>query len=366
MNNQFDISKQTNYLERKMFLDEAGPVSLQRFDKVKYQKLQQYEKIARGYFWVPEEIDITKDRQDMKNASVPVKHMFTSNILRQTVLDSLQGKAPLQIFGPVCSLPELEVLLSTWGFFESAIHSNSYSHIIRGAYTNPAEVFDKVHEIEEIVGMANEIGKYYNALDDMNCKVSAGIPVDRYEHKKAIWMALHASYALEAIRFMVSFATSFCMMENKIFIGNGTIIGLILQDELLHTEWSAWILNQVCKEDADFLKIQSETKEEVYQLYENVIREEKEWANYLCSEGAIIGLNTKTLHSFVDWTANEKLKDIGIKYRGESPKSHPIPWFLKHVNLDTKQTALQELESTSYIISALDTNIKFDDLPTLD
>ena len=366
MTNQYDISHETNYLERTMFLDPAGPVTLQRFEKVKYPKIQQYEKVARGFFWVPEEIDITRDRQDMKHASAPVRHMFTSNILRQTVLDSLQGKAPLQIFGPVASIPELESLLSVWGFFETNIHSNSYSHIIRGAYANPSEIFDQAHHIDEIVQMAASIGHYYNDLDEYNRRAAdPSQTVDRYQHKKAIWMALHASYALEAIRFMVSFATSFAMMENKLFIGNGTIIELILQDEILHTEWTAYLLNQVCKEDPDFEKLRLECQEEVYQLYEKVIQEEKDWATFLCKEGAIIGLNTKILNSFVDWTAAERLKNIGIKYRGESPKSHPIPWFLKHVNIDSKQTALQELESTTYVIGVMEGEINHDELPDL-
>ena len=363
--NQFDISKETDYLKRDMFLDPRGPVTMQRFDKVKYPKIQQYEKIARGFFWIPEEIDITKDRQDMKNADPVMRHMFTSNILRQTTLDSLQGKAPAQVFGPVVSVPELEALLYSWSFFETNIHSNSYSHIIRGAYTNPSEIFDQAHSIQEIVNMAASIGRHYNHLYEMNCRMEAGEEIDRYAHKVAIWFALHASYALEAIRFMVSFATSFLMMERKVFIGNGTIISLILQDEMLHTEWTAYLINQVVKDDPDFARIADEYKDEVYSLYEEVIREEKEWASYLCKMGPMVGFNEKIAGSFVDWTAREKLSDIGIKYKAESPKTHPIPWFLKHVNLDTKQTALQELESTSYVKGAMSSDISFDDLPDL-
>ena len=362
---QFDISKETNYLDRKMWLDEAGGVTMQRFDKVKYPKIQNYEKLQRGYFWVPEEIDVTKDKQDMKVASPAGKHAFTSNLLRQTTLDSLQGKAPLQIFGPCASLPELESLLSIWGMFETNLHSNSYSHIIRGVYNNPSDIFDQAHHIQEIVDMAASIGHYYDTLDEFNRRKASGEHTNIMEHKKAIWMAMHASYALEAIRFMVSFATSFAMMENKLFIGNGTIIGLILQDEILHKEWTAYILNQMVKEDPDFAHLKEECAEEVYQLYAKVIAEEKSWAEYLFKEGAIIGLNVKILQQFVDWMAKEALAEVGIRYREEAPKSHPIPWFLKHVKQETKQTALQELESTDYVIGIMDTNINHDELPDL-
>jgi ribonucleoside-diphosphate reductase beta chain len=349
-----------------MFLDDAGPVTLQRFDEVKYPRIQKYEELARSFFWNPKEIDLTKDKQDMKSASDAIKHMFTSNLLRQTTLDSLQGKTPSLVFGPVVSLPELEALMYNWSFFETNIHSNSYSYIIRNLYPNPAEIFDTIHEVKEIVDMAAAIGKYYDALHEMNTAKAQGTFVHPYEHKRAIWLALHASYALEAIRFMVSFATSLAMMENRIFIGNGNIITLILQDEMLHTEWTAYLINTVVKDDPDFAKLREECVHEVYGIYTSVIEEEKAWADYLCKEGVVIGLNARILHSFVDYTADDKLADIGIKYKNEStPKSHPIPWFLKHVNLDTKQTALQESESTSYVIAAMSDEIDHDELPDL-
>lgn len=363
--NQYDLSKPVNYLSRKMFLDPAGPVTLQRFEEVKYPKIQEFEELQQSYFWRPEEIDLTKDKADMKEASEAIVHMFTSNLLRQTALDSEQGKTPAQIFGPCVSLPELEALMYAWTFFESNIHSKSYSHIIRNIYNVPKKVFETIHDVHPIVDMAASIGHYYNKVHAFNCQADLGMPVDVYEHKKAIWLAMHASYALEALRFMVSFATSLAMMENRLFIGNGNIICLILQDELLHTQWTAYILKQMVKDDPDFKKIKEETVEEVYSIYEEVIREEKDWARYLCSKGVVIGLNERILCSFVDWTAYEKLADIGIKYRGERPKSHPIPWFLKHQNIDSKQTALQESESVSYVLNAMTDNIDFSELPDI-
>jgi ribonucleoside-diphosphate reductase beta chain len=189
--------------------------------------------------------------------------------------------------------------------------------------------------------------------------------VSEESHIKAIWMALHASYALEAFRFMVSFATSLAMVENKIFIGNGNIISLILQDELLHKGWTAYIINQVIKEDSRFAAIKQECEAEVYQLYVDVIREEKAWADYLFNKGPVIGLNAAVLKDFVDYTAVSALKEIGIKYQSSAPKSTPIPWFNKHVDTSKKQTALQENESTNYVIGVMSDSIDYDQLPNL-
>jgi ribonucleoside-diphosphate reductase beta chain len=362
---QYDFTKQTNYLKRKMFLDPAGPVTVQRFEEVKYPKLQKYEELARGFFWVPEEISLTKDKIDHKEASEAVKHIFTSNLLRQTALDSIQGRAPFQVFGPVCSIPELEALTLTWSFFETSIHSKSYSHIIRNVYGVPKDEFNKIHETKEIVGMAASIGRHYESLHQLNSRKEIGEKVDEYEHKKAIWMALNASYALEAFRFMVSFATSLAMVENKIYIGNGNIISLILQDELLHTEWTAWLINNVGKDDSDFEKIEVDCAVEVYQMYMEVIQEEKDWADYLFKLGPVIGLNATILKDFVDFTAFSRLKDIGVKYLADHPKMSPIPWFNKHVNIGKKQSALQETESTNYVIGVMSDTVLHEELPEL-
>jgi ribonucleoside-diphosphate reductase beta chain len=366
---QYNLTTKTDYLNRKMFLDPEGPVTIQRFEEVKYKKIADYDATARGFFWQPEEISLTKDSNDFKDASDAVKHIFTSNLLRQTALDSLQGRGPTQVFTPVCSLTEVEALMYNWGFFETNIHSKSYSHIIRNIYNVPKDVFNTIHDTQEIVDMASSVGKYYDDLHRLNCLKEIADPtketVLESAHLKAIWMALNASYALEAFRFMVSFATSLAMVENKIFIGNGNIISLILQDELLHKGWTAYLINQVVKEDPRFVKAKQECEAEVYAMYVDVIREEKAWADYLFKMGPVIGLNANILKDFVDYTAVNALKEIGIKYQSPAPKSTPIPWFNKHSDTSKKQSALQETESTNYVIGIMSESLDYDDLPNI-
>ena len=366
---QYNLTTKTDYLSRKMFLDPAGPVTIQRFEEVKYNKIANFETTARGFFWVPEEVSLTKDASDFKDASEAVRHIFTSNLLRQTALDSLQGRGPAQVFTPCVSLPEVEALMYNWSFFETNIHSRSYSHIIRNIYNVPKEVFDSIHDTEEIISMASSVGKYYDDLHKLNCIKEISNDevgyVSEKDHVKAIWMALNASYALEAFRFMVSFATSLAMVENKIFIGNGNIISLILQDELLHKGWTAFLINQVVKEDARFAQAKIECEAEVYQLYMDVIREEKDWAKYLFKKGPVIGLNANILCDFVDYTAAGALKDIGVKYQAHAPKTTPIPWFNKHSDTSKKQTALQENESTNYVIGVMSDSLDYDALPAI-
>jgi ribonucleoside-diphosphate reductase beta chain len=252
-----------------------------------------------------------------------------------------------------------------WSFFETNIHSRSYSHIIRNIYNVPKDVFNSIHDTEEIVRMAASVGEYYDNLHIIYCRKEVGVATPEYAHIKAIWLALHASYALEAFRFMVSFATSLAMVENRIFIGNGNIISLILQDELLHKGWTAFLINQVIKEDPRFAEVKADCEEEVYEIYRDVILEEKAWATYLFKKGPVIGLNANILMDFVDYTAVDALKQIGIKYRGLAPRTTPIPWFNKHTDISKKQSALQETESTNYVIGVMSDDLDYNQLPSL-
>lgn len=352
------------YSKRNMFLDVAGPVTTQRYDDYAYPKIAKFDETQRGAFWVPEEITLTKDKIDFKEASKAVRHIFTSNLLRQTTLDSIQGRAPAQIFTPVVSIPELESLVTTWTWFEQ-IHSRAYSHIIRNVYNVPKDEFNRIHDNSEILGMVSSIGKYYDDLHLVNCRAALDSgSVSEHDHIKAIWLALIASYGLEAIRFTVSFATSLGMVENKIFIGNGNEIALILSDEMLHVDWAAYIINTVMKDDERFAQVARETKKECVDMLLSVVDEEKKWAKYLFKEGAVIGLNEKTMVSFVDWTAQHRLKDIGLKFDA-GVKSTPIPWFNKHLNTNKKQTALQENESVAYVIHSMTNSIDYSDLPSI-
>lgn len=361
----YDYSKVTDYTERQMFLDPAGGVTVQRFEEVAYPRIQKFEKLARGFFWVPEEITLTKDKADFKNASETIKFIFTQTILRQTALDSLQGRAPGQVFAPVCSVPELEALVTNWSFFETNIHSNSYSHIIRNVYNVPKEQFDSMHDIKPIIAMAAGVGRYYEKLYHLNCRKELGLKVDEQDHIDAIWLALNASLALECIRFLASFAVSLAWVEQGIFMGNGNIIGLILQDELLHTDWTTYLIKQVVKDDPRFVSAKERLVDEVYAMYLEVIQEEKDWAKHLFQHGPVVGLNTEILNNFIDYQATIRLGNIGVKYLENPIKNTPLPWFEKHVNVSKKQVALQEQESTAYVIGVMSGDINYDELPEL-
>ena len=310
-------------------------VNIARYDKQRYPTFEKLTDKQLSFFWRPEEIDLSRDGKDFKGLNEHEQHIFTSNLKRQILLDSVQGRAPSMAFLPICSLPELETWIQTWAFFET-IHSRSYTHIIRNVYSDPSKVFDEMLDIQEIADCAGDISMYYDMLIDNNY-VSRLTPVLRdaysgytqYDHKKALWLCLNAVNALEGVRFYVSFACSWAFAEVKKMEGNAKIIKLIARDENVHLASTQQLLKILPKEDPDFQRIQEETREDCIQMFYSVVEQEKQWAHYLFKNGSMIGLNEELLCQYVDHIAAKRMGAIGLNGK---PGANPLPWTMKWIS----------------------------------
>ena len=328
-------------MEKNMFLDEA--VDIQRYDELKYPQLDKITEKQLGFFWRPEEVDISKDKKDFDSLTEHEKHIFTSNLKRQIVLDSVQGRAPNLAFLPIASLPEVENWIECWSFFET-IHSRSYTHIIRNIYPSPGVVFDGILNVKEINSCAESIGRYYDDLTTCN----AG-PTNKMDHKRAIWMAMMSANALEGVRFYVSFACSWAFAELKKMEGNAKIIKFIARDENTHLAATTTMLKLLVKEDKDFANIAKEMENASIKLYVDVIEQEKAWAQYLFKDGSMIGLNARLLSDYIEWIGCKRMRAIGLHCPYTVTQMNPLPWTEKWIGGGNVQVAPQETEITSYV-----------------
>ena len=343
----FDSNNKKDHMEVRAFFDDAPTVA--RYDKQKYPFLEKLTDKQLGFFWRPEEVDIFKDSKDFKSLTEHEQHIFTSNLKRQILLDSVQGRAPTAAFGPIVSLPELENWVITWAFSET-IHSRSYTHIIRNIYSSPSEVFDGITDIPEILDCADDISEYYDKLIELNDDKNP--EYGSYEHKKALWLTLMSVNILEGVRFYVSFACSWAFAELKKMEGNAKIIKFIARDENLHLAGTQQLLKALPKDDPDFAKIAKETEEESIKLFVAAADQEKSWAKYLFKDGSMIGLNERLLGDYIEWIANKRMTAVGLPspYKGGS---NPLPWTQKWISGAEVQVAPQETEITSYVVGGV-------------
>ena len=355
----FNIIKNRDHTTSLAFLDPDGPVGIQRYETLKYKQFDKLTDKQLGFFWRPEEVDVLRDAKDFKDLTHNEQHIFTSNLKRQILLDSVQGRSPSLAFLPLVSIPELETWIATWTFNET-VHSRSYTHIIRNVFTNPSAVFDELLNIDEIVKCAKDISRYYDELIESSTAyqyLGVGrhtvngkeIIVDLYEIKKKLWLCLNSVNALEGVRFYVSFACSWAFAELKKMEGNAKIIKLICRDENVHLASTQTLLKLLPTDDPDFAQIKEECQAEVVKMFNNVVQQEKDWAHYLFNNGSMIGLNEQLLNEYVDWIANKRMTALGIQNTHKTV-SNPLPWTAKWIAGSDVQVAPQETEISSYIV----------------
>lgn len=338
-----------------MFFD--GSAEIARYDVLKYPQLDKITDRQLGFFWRPEEVDILRDAKDFDDLSESERHIFTSNLKRQIVLDTVQGRAPNLAFLPIVSLPELETWIETWSFYET-IHSRSYTHIIRNVYPDPSVVFDDILSIKPIVECANEISKHYDRLIEFNNLENK--KYGSYEHKKALWLCLNAVNALEGIRFYVSFACSWAFAELKKMEGNAKIIRFIARDENVHLASTQTIIKKLPEDDKDFAKIKKECEQDVLLMFEEVIQQEKDWADYLFKDGSMIGLNAELLRQYVEWIGHKRIMALGLKSPYHPGATNPLPWTQKWISGGSVQVAPQETEISSYVVGGVKKDVDGD------
>jgi ribonucleoside-diphosphate reductase beta chain len=346
----FKINNNTSK-DRNMFFD--GQVDIARYDDVKYPQFDKLTDKQLGFFWRPEEVDILRDAKDFKDLTESEKHIFTANLKRQILLDSIQGRGPNLALLPIVSLPEIETWIETWTFSET-IHSRSYTHIIRNIFPDPSVVFDGILDIEQITDCADSISQHYDHLMDMNAMsvTTKDRGFGSYKHKRALWMCLNAINALEGIRFYVSFACSWAFAELKKMEGNAKIIKLIARDENIHLASTISMLKLLPAEDKDFAKLQVECADEVLEMFEEVVVQEMEWADYLFKDGSMIGLNANVLKDYVQWIASKRCQAIRLPHTFKGG-TNPLPWTQSWITGSSVQVAPQETEISSYIVGGV-------------
>ncbi len=353
-----------DFTNQPMFF--GAPQGIQRYDKFKYPDFEALTKKQISFFWTPESKDLQKDRLDYQKLSSEQKHIFTTNLKYQTMLDSVQGRAPGLAFRPYCSLPELESCMLWWETFEN-IHSRSYTHIIKNVYPNPSEIFDTIVVDENIQQRSKSVTEAYDDfinsaqqygssnLWKFNLEGVESAQTELYELKRKLYRAVMNVNILEGIRFYVSFACSFAFGELKVMEGSAKIIELIARDEGLHLALTQKILKKWKQGDDPIMaQIAAEEEQYSYHLFDRAVNEEKSWANYLFKDGSMIGLNEKILQDYTEWNANTRQRAIGLKPQySHAPKNNPLTWMDGWLTSNALQEAPMETEKSSYLIGAI-------------
>ncbi|UPW42334.1 hypothetical protein EBPHNEJP_00036 [Salmonella phage CF-SP2] len=346
-------------------------LGIARYDIQRHKVFEELCEKQLSFFWRPEEVNLMMDAAQFNKLPQFQQNIFTNNLKYQSLLDSIQGRAPSAALQALISDPSLDTWVATWTFSET-IHSRSYTHIMRNLYTDPSKVFDEILLDDAIMKRAESIGRYYddvlvktrhweNAKNRCFNQDNIEIKEAKRDLMKSLYLCLHVINALEAIRFYVSFACTFNFHKNmEIMEGNAKIMKFIARDEQLHLKGTQYIIRQLQlgTDGVEWVKIAQECEQEAVDIFMEVNRQEKEWAAHLFKDGGLPGLNVKILHDFVDYLTVSRMRSCGLPCPiVDAPTRHPIPWIREYLNSDAVQSAPQEVEISSYLVAQIDNDV---------
>lgn len=368
-------------LKEPMFF--GSGLGIARYDIQRHKVFEDLTEKQLSFFWRPEEVNLMMDAAQFNKLPQYQQDIFTNNLKYQSLLDSIQGRAPSAVLMSLISDPSLDTWVATWTFSET-IHSRSYTHIMRNLYTDPSKVFDEIVLDKAIMKRAESIGRYYddvlkktreweNAKEfvelakespDADFRLNRAIKQEAEAKRalmKSLYLCLHVINALEAIRFYVSFACTFNFHKNmEIMEGNAKIMKFIARDEQLHLKGTQYIIRQLqLGTDGDeWVKIAQECEQEAVDIFMEVNRQEKDWAVHLFKDGDVPGLNTNSMWSFIDYLTVSRMKQCGLPCPiTDAPVKHPYPWIREYLNSDNVQSAPQEVELSSYLVAQIDNDV---------
>lgn len=380
MSTVFNTQK-VDVLNEPMFF--GSGLGLARYDIQRHKVFEELIEKQLSFFWRPEEVNLMLDSAQFNKLPQFQQDIFTNNLKYQSLLDSIQGRAPSAVLMALISDPSLDTWVATWTFSET-IHSRSYTHIMRNLYTDPSKVFDEIVLDEAIMKRAESIGKYYddvlvktreweNAKEIFKCFSENEYDLDAYSNSlmhmeeckhdlmKSLYLCLHVINALEAIRFYVSFACTFNFHKNmEIMEGNAKIMKFIARDEQLHLKGTQYIIRQLQSgtDGDEWVQIAKECEQEAVDIFMEVNSQEKEWAAHLFKDGTCPGINTQSMCAFVDYLSVSRMKQCGLPCPiTDAPTKHPYPWIREYLNSDLVQAAPQEVEISSYLVAQIDNDV---------
>ena len=324
-----------------------------------YPALEALYQKQMSQIWNEFEVDISKDRIDMRSCPKEIRDLMIISLKYQLTVDTIAARSITSLLQPHITASSGEHVTTAWQMFET-IHERTYLHIIRQTVEKPKQLLQEIYDNKHILSRCQPIIQAFDNLQNMD----ADAPLE--EKRKKLILALTALFALEQIAFMASFAVTFGIAQNtKYFQGIGQLVKLICRDEVLHTRNVGAFLEILKKEHPTLI---SEHTEEITNILNEVVLMEYDFAEYLFSEGReCIGLNSVLLCKYVNWVAAPVYRVFDLEPPFNKGSKNPIPYMDDWIDGGAFQPAPQDIQNSSYLVGSVmddsdELDLNFDDI----
>ena len=283
--------------------------NLQRFVlfPIKYHDLWELYKQAKASYWVPEEVDLSKDLKDFNEMSDGEKHFLCHILAFFAASDGIVNENLAERFLQEVQIPEARCFYGFQICIEN-IHSEMYSLLIDTYIKDSAtkrHLFNAIETIPTIGKKAEWAIKY---IKDKN---------STYAHR------LIAFACVEGIFFSGSFAAIFWLKSKNKLPGLAHSNSLISRDEALHTTFAVQMYKHLAE------KLSQST-------ISSIILEAVEIEIEFLTEALpvrLIGMNCSLMSDYIKYVADRLLIEFGVAkaYCVENPFT-----FMENISLENK------------------------------
>lgn len=317
-----------------------------------YPELFELYKKQKEQDWSEDEVELSQSITDFATCGKSTYDVMVETLMWQWEADSVAAQAIICLFAPFITNSELFAMMMKQSEIE-VLHALTYSDIVRQCLPNSRQIIEDIQNNQAVLERSSVIVKYMRELEVLGANYRIDPEsVDKEQVRRAILRALFALIGLEGVEFISSFACTFALAEQGVFVQVGQLVQKIMLDEMLHTKMDFAVIDILLKDPvwrASFNAIRSEVKD----ILDEVRTNEYDWGNYLFSGGrAIIGLNAPLLKDWTDWNCAPIYDYYGIEKDFTPPTKDPLPFMAYWMNPGLQQNANQEQSNTDYRLNA--------------
>ena len=331
---------------------------------VNYKELFDVYKQQVSQRWVETEFNHEQSRLDMISCPKNIYDVMLLNLSFQWVLDSVASRAIAPLFAPFVTNSELWAALMENSNME-VIHALSYSEIVRQCVADPTDVFKLSVQNEKTIQRAVKVVSVFNELQKAGAEYTLGIRKNDQSTYNIVFKGLVALYILERLQFLASFAATFAVVEQGYFQSIGKMVQKIMLDEIFcHYTTDALALKIELSTERGKIAMR-ECKDEILEMIAEVRYQERQWSDYLFSEGrSIVGLNPLLLNEWVDYNAQAVYDGLGLSDNipFERVKQNPLKWMDNWIEIDKFQNCMQEADGNNYALNVVKDDVTDEEL----
>lgn len=281
-----------------------------------YPEVEEFTKQQLKIFWLPDEVKVEKDVQDVLVNMTPAEKHGVTTVLKLFTQYELKAGAEYWTgrFKRRFPRPEFQEMAATFGMFELAIHKRFYQKINELLFLHTDEFYGSYGEDPFLQSRMQFIDSIVSDKDDL---VSL------------------AGFALVEGAILYS---SFAFLKHFQQQGKNKLLNLVrginfsVRDENLHSLAGAWVFKKLLEESKLSNREQGLLEMRVYEAAAELLEHECYIVDMIFEAGPIEGITAEQLKWFAQSRINEVLKNLGYEPLILVTENPIADWFYKAIN----------------------------------